>query len=193
MTIDSCLLYIDKTWHLSMQMNLQRILNTHHQEHCLGILIPTFCKSTTMTSSFMICRKSRYAKVMSSLFSKCSTIMVRTQDVLATYKKKKTNRKEKKPRDMFFKEKTNLQTNEKWENHIKDHEYLQFLCCLLFLKEILIKDSEQSSPNFIGNNLLYNLVMLFIVGLIVFTITHYKLEPKRKEEKCNTSWDAYFQ
>jgi hypothetical protein len=73
------------------------------------------------------------------------------------------------------------------EKSLKDHEYLQFLCCLLFLKESLIKDSEQSSPNFIGNNLLYNLVMLFIVGLIVFAITHYYLEPKRKEEKCNTN------
>jgi hypothetical protein len=39
--------------------------------------------------------------------------MVRTQDVLATYKKKKTNRKEKKPREIFLKEKTNLQTIEK--------------------------------------------------------------------------------
>ncbi len=96
-----------------MQMNLQQILNTHHQEHCLGILIPTFCKSTTMTSSFMICGKLRYAKVMFSLFSKCSTNMVRTRDVLATYKKKKTNRKEKQPREFFLKEKTNLQANDK--------------------------------------------------------------------------------
>jgi hypothetical protein len=54
-----------------------------------------------MTSSFMICGILRYAKVMFSLLSKCSTIMVRTQDVLATYKKKKTNRKDKQPREIF--------------------------------------------------------------------------------------------
>jgi hypothetical protein len=38
---------------------------------------------------------------------------VRTQDVLATYKKKKTNRKEKQPKEIFKKEKTNLQANDK--------------------------------------------------------------------------------
>jgi hypothetical protein len=39
--------------------------------------------------------------------------MVRTQDVLAAYKKKQTNRKEKQPREIFFKEKTNLQAKDK--------------------------------------------------------------------------------
>jgi hypothetical protein len=45
----------------------------------LGRLIPTFCKSIIMTSSFMICGKLRCAKIMFSLFF----IMLRTQDVFA--------------------------------------------------------------------------------------------------------------
>ncbi len=92
---------IQKQQQKAKQQNSKQLQNSNQQENCLGILIPTFCKSTTMTSSFMICGKLRYAKVMFSLFSKCSTVMVRTQDVLAAYKKKQTNRKEKQPREIF--------------------------------------------------------------------------------------------